>query len=256
MTIDKRTLRQWREIVDDSSPGPWTPAVMGDENGRRFSIEESIKAIVEATKISHEVTGNTDVHFVSCDNGNIAVCGNGRKSEVNARFVVMARDALPRLLDEVESLDHRRVYVAGPLTRGDQLLNIRKAIDVGDHIQSIGYNAFIPHLSCQWHMTHAHGYEWWMKWCLSWLETCAAIVRIPGESSGADREVARARELGIPVVESTDGDEYLDVLSDALAPRDEVIELVFEGQDPAFECLQAHGGSMSINDDGNYVVRF
>src|SRR5437868_6760961 len=31
------------------------------------------------------------------------------------------------------------------------------------------------------------------------LECCDAVLRIPGESRGADMEVARARELGLPV---------------------------------------------------------
>ena len=36
------------------------------------------------------------------------------------------------------------------------------------------------------------------------LECCDAVLRIPGESRGADMDVARARELGLPVVSSVD----------------------------------------------------
>ncbi|WP_372524255.1 DUF4406 domain-containing protein [Piscinibacter sp.] len=36
------------------------------------------------------------------------------------------------------------------------------------------------------------------------LERCDAVLRIPGESRGADLDVARARELGLPVVQSVD----------------------------------------------------
>lgn len=32
------------------------------------------------------------------------------------------------------------------------------------------------------------------------LERCDAVLRLPGESRGADLDVARARELGLPVV--------------------------------------------------------
>ena len=92
-----------------------------------------------------------------------------------------------------------RVYVAGPLTKGDQLLNIRSAVEAGDRIQDAGHTVFIPHLSAQWHMLRPHGYEWWMRWCMDWLGVCDVLLRLPGESSGADREVERARELGIEV---------------------------------------------------------
>ncbi|GAG05287.1 unnamed protein product, partial [marine sediment metagenome] len=32
-----------------------------------------------------------------------------------------------------------------------------------------------------------------------WLEVCDCVLRLPGESAGADLEVERAKELGIPV---------------------------------------------------------
>ena len=36
------------------------------------------------------------------------------------------------------------------------------------------------------------------------LERCDAVLRIPGESRGADLDVARARELGLTIFESVD----------------------------------------------------
>jgi hypothetical protein len=38
-----------------------------------------------------------------------------------------------------------------------------------------------------------------MKQDFEWLKCCDAVLRLPGESTGADREVALAKELGIPV---------------------------------------------------------
>jgi hypothetical protein len=34
---------------------------------------------------------------------------------------------------------------------------------------------------------------------LNWLAKCDAVLRLPGASSGADREVEYAQKLGIPV---------------------------------------------------------
>ena len=36
------------------------------------------------------------------------------------------------------------------------------------------------------------------------LERCDAVLRIPGESRGADLDVARALELGLPIVQNVD----------------------------------------------------
>jgi len=96
-----------------------------------------------------------------------------------------------------------RVYVAGPLTKGDQFANVRTAVLAGEELRAAGFLAFVPHLLTLWHLiTGSLDYEAAMAWCLGWLATCHAVLRLPGESSGADREVARARELGIPVYHS------------------------------------------------------
>ena len=44
-----------------------------------------------------------------------------------------------------------------------------------------------------------HEIDYWYKYDLEWLEQCDAVFRLPGESSGADNEVARAQELGLPI---------------------------------------------------------
>lgn len=40
---------------------------------------------------------------------------------------------------------------------------------------------------------------------LAWLERCDALLRVPGPSAGADREVAHARERGLPTFFTVDG---------------------------------------------------
>ncbi len=92
-----------------------------------------------------------------------------------------------------------RVYVAGPISRGDQAANVRQAIDAADALLVVGYVPFVPHLAHLWHLLYPHGYEEWMRWDAAWLAQCQALVRLPGESPGADREVAWARSHSIPV---------------------------------------------------------
>jgi hypothetical protein len=89
-----------------------------------------------------------------------------------------------------------RVYVAGPLTLGDRIENIRNAIEAADRIAKRGHFPFIPHLFDMWAFGHPENdYEFWMSQDFAWLEVCDAIVRLPGKSNGADREVSKAYDL-------------------------------------------------------------
>lgn len=92
-----------------------------------------------------------------------------------------------------------RVYVAGAISKGDLMVNIRRAVDAGAKIIDAGHEAFVPHMSCYFNIIHPFHYERWMTWDFAWIEVCHALVRIPGESSGADREMVFARDHNIPV---------------------------------------------------------
>jgi hypothetical protein len=91
------------------------------------------------------------------------------------------------------------VYVAGPISKGDMFLNVREGILTAERLRDAGLFPFCPHLSGLWQMVHPVGYEAWMTLDFAWIARCDALLRMPGESPGADREVAHARKLGIPV---------------------------------------------------------
>jgi len=93
----------------------------------------------------------------------------------------------------------RFVYVASPYTKGDVAVNVRANIEAANRIAEAGFIPFVPLLTHFWHMLFPHPYEFWCEQDMEWLGRCDCIVRLPGDSSGADAEVARARELGLPV---------------------------------------------------------
>ena len=95
-----------------------------------------------------------------------------------------------------------RVYVSGPLSKGDVLGNVRRAVEAADELLALGHIPYVPHLTVFWHFHSPKPYESWMALDFAWLEVCDAVLRLPGESEGADREVDRARELGVPIYES------------------------------------------------------
>jgi hypothetical protein len=78
-------------------------------------------------------------------------------------------------------------------------MNIRKACEVGSLLLGADCEPYIPHLSFYFHTMCPHSYETWMKLDLGWLAICDAMIRLPGESAGADREEAFAEEQAIPV---------------------------------------------------------
>jgi hypothetical protein len=92
-----------------------------------------------------------------------------------------------------------RVYVAGPYTKPCPQANTDIAIDVADEFASLGMVPFIPHLTHFWELRHSRPYDFWLDYDNQWLPFCDAMFRIPGESSGADKEEVLANSLGIPV---------------------------------------------------------
>lgn len=110
----------------------------------------------------------------------------------------------------------RFIYVASPYTKGDVAINVRRNIEAADRLAVAGYTPFCPLLTHFWHILIPHKYEFWCAYDMVWLERCDAIVRLSGESSGADAEVKRAVELGLPVFYSVD--EFLGVPDTVYTP--------------------------------------
>jgi hypothetical protein len=93
----------------------------------------------------------------------------------------------------------KKVYVASQYSVGDPLANVRRQIDAGEEIINAGFYPYLPLLSHYQHIVHPHDYKTWTRLDNSWVACCDALIRLPGESKGADEEVALARELGLPV---------------------------------------------------------
>lgn len=91
------------------------------------------------------------------------------------------------------------VYIAGPYTKGDVVVNVKNAVMMGNNLRALGFTPFIPHLTMFWQLIQPHDIEYWYAYDMEWLEKCDAVFRLSGESKGAEAETERAFELGIPV---------------------------------------------------------
>jgi len=92
-----------------------------------------------------------------------------------------------------------KVYIASPYTLGDVAQNVRLQIDTVDVLMNKGFLPFAPLYSHFQHMVHPRPYTDWLKIDFEWIKSCDCILRLVGESSGADAEVKHAIELNIPV---------------------------------------------------------
>ena len=81
----------------------------------------------------------------------------------------------------------------------DIAANIHVAITAGDSLVELGYMAYVPQVSHLWHMVSPKPYEYWLSLDLAILKHCTAVLRLRGESKGADIEVKFAKDNNIPV---------------------------------------------------------
>jgi len=97
-----------------------------------------------------------------------------------------------------------RIYIAGPYTNGDVAVNVRKAYEAANRLADLGFAPFVPHATHFWHMLFPRPYGFWLELDNQFLPCCAAVLRLPGSSNGADKEVQLASRLGIPVFQDID----------------------------------------------------
>lgn len=104
----------------------------------------------------------------------------------------------------------KRVYIAGPYTKGDVVVNVHNAMDAAMAVLDAGHAPFVPHLCHFLHMHSPRPYETWIAYDLEFLPACDVLIRLPGDSPGADGEVIAARQRGMPVYASVA--EFLETL--------------------------------------------
>ncbi|MFA5307363.1 MAG: DUF4406 domain-containing protein [Candidatus Babeliales bacterium] len=93
----------------------------------------------------------------------------------------------------------KTVYIASPYTKGDVAVNVRKSLEAADKLLELGFIPYAPLLTHFWHLISPKPVETWYAFDNEWVSRCDCLLRLEGESSGADNEVLLADNLGIPV---------------------------------------------------------
>ena len=92
-----------------------------------------------------------------------------------------------------------KVYIAGPFS-SDPLGGTNNAIDAAERIAAMGHIPYIPHLTHYWEARHHHEYQFWLDYDNVFLPMCDVLLRLPGASSGADKEMELAQEHGLLII--------------------------------------------------------
>lgn len=107
----------------------------------------------------------------------------------------------------------KKIYIASPYTKGDVAQNIKKQMDATEELYKLGFAVYSPIVSTHFqHMVYPRDYNFWMSVDYEWVEACDALLRLPGDSDGADMEMEHAERKGIPVFRHiVDLEEYFRV---------------------------------------------
>jgi hypothetical protein len=92
-----------------------------------------------------------------------------------------------------------KCYIASPYRKGDMALNVKRQMDTADELMNAGFCPFTPLLTHFQHIAHPRPESDWLEQDREWVLVCDALLRLPGESVGADGEVDLAFKRGIPI---------------------------------------------------------
>ena len=92
-----------------------------------------------------------------------------------------------------------RVYIASPYSVGNKVENVRRSLEIADKLIEAGMFPYSPLLNHYQNELFPQPEKTWLKQDLAWIPCCQCLLRLPGESVGADVEVAEAKNLGIDV---------------------------------------------------------
>lgn len=108
--------------------------------------------------------------------------------------MLVAREALTTVAKGSQMI---LVYMTGPITKGNQFLNVHRALVEAQRLRDAGFAVIVPHSTAlDQIVTGSCDYERWMVEDFELISRCDALVRLPGESTGSDREVQHAISLG------------------------------------------------------------
>jgi len=97
-----------------------------------------------------------------------------------------------------------KLYVAAPYTLGNPSVNVLRSMEAANKLIDLGFAPYCPLLNHFLHELKPRSYDEWVAQDDEWVKLGNALLRLPGPSKGADREVGLAIQYGLPVFYSID----------------------------------------------------
>ncbi len=91
------------------------------------------------------------------------------------------------------------IYIASPYTIGNMASNVRTQLEAAHCLLDLGHCPHAPLLNHYLDIHRQRPEEDWMAMDFAIIYRCDILLRLPGQSRGADREVAFASDHRIPV---------------------------------------------------------
>lgn len=92
------------------------------------------------------------------------------------------------------------VYLSGPLSKGDRSLNVFQFMQAHELLMDAGFAVYNPGLTAMLPWAWEKKHEDWIASDLPLVEKSDFVLRLPGESVGADMETDHALKHNILVV--------------------------------------------------------
>ena len=117
------------------------------------------------------------------------------------RFIEIERRSAIHGAESSKTLTDSSAGPLGPYTKPDPVENTHRMIHIADELLSLDVVPVVPHLTMFWHLLRPHPYQHWLAYDLQLMSRCDIVLRVPGDSNGADREVEHAHRWGLPIIE-------------------------------------------------------
>lgn len=91
------------------------------------------------------------------------------------------------------------VYISGPITKGDKNHNLYQAMVAHKQLLEAGFSVINPMPSMIYPFNHEIEHLAWLENDLPHVAAAHAVLRLPGESLGAEMECQWAEEKGVPI---------------------------------------------------------
>lgn len=92
------------------------------------------------------------------------------------------------------------LYLAGPISTGQLIQNVREMCYYADMLMNYKLAPYNPASSHTQDLILPRSYSDWLKYDFKMLTKMGLLLRMPGDSKGADMEIIWAKQHGIPII--------------------------------------------------------